>query len=144
MLSPSDQLEHARAAFSSWRDSLNGRHAPIPDELWQLALSLLDHLSPTRVCRELRLDPTRLRKRLPASESASPPDPAPAAGFCQLDPTLISTSNDAAPPASAPHPSTALPLRLVCERADGTRLCLSLPASNTSQLLALYSLFLRG
>ena len=58
-----DDLARARAAFDSWRAGRSGA-GRIPDHLWTLAESMLDHHSPQTVARELGLNPARLRARL--------------------------------------------------------------------------------
>ena len=148
MLSPtaSDLLEQTRAAFQSFRSSHQNKRTRLPEDLWQMAISLLDSFSITRVCRELRLDPQRLRKHRPASNSTPSAALRPALHFCEVKAATqnLATVGPSSTEASADYSSTALSLRLVLERPDGTRLSVSVPASELSQLTSLYSLFLQG
>ena len=55
-----DDLARARAAFDSWRAGRSGA-GRIPEHLWALAETLVDHHSPQAVARELGLNPARMR-----------------------------------------------------------------------------------
>lgn len=144
MYATNDDLARTRQAFEAWRANRRGR-THIPPELWDQAVSLLNHHPITHVARELRLDPTKLRKRrlaahrsvLPNSLQAPPFLEVPASGLnSEIGPT--STSDP-----GAPRLTTEAALRLQIERADGHRLTLSVPSSAWSHIEALYSLFLR-
>ena len=69
-------LAAAAAAFARWRDTtpLGTR---IPEELWSRAVELARAHGVARVATTLRLDYTRLKRRLTGqSEAAGPPPPA--------------------------------------------------------------------
>ena len=133
MPSTSDDLVQTRVLFEQWRATRQGR-SKIPDELWQAAIALHGRYSASQLCRELRLSAGALRSRL--LEAA--PDPS-----CSR-PAFVPL-----PTESLGWPTPALPtvaaeeIRLVWERADGSRLHLLLPASQVSQVAALCTTFLR-
>jgi hypothetical protein len=130
----SDDLAHTRVLFEQWRATRKGR-AKIPDELWQAAVSLHGRYSASQLCRELRLSAGALRSRLQerVSEKSS------------SHPVFV-------PVRAEPFgwPATTVPLvpaaeiRPVWERADRTRLHLSLPAAHWSQAEALCTAFFRS
>jgi transposase-like protein len=66
-----DELARARAAFDTWRAGRSGV-GRIPDHLWALAESLVDHHSLQTVARELGLNPGRLHARLERRSASSP------------------------------------------------------------------------
>jgi len=71
-------LAAAAAAFSRWRDGTRAG-ARIPEALWLRAVELAGTHGVARVAAALRLDYTRLKRRLAASaQSVAPPAPAPA------------------------------------------------------------------
>jgi len=136
MRSASDtDLVRIRNAFDSWRSSRSSRS--IPDHLWLKAVSLLDRYSLARVSRELRLNSARLRQRQLSSFRPSLP-PLPSPSFVELP--------SPSPPLALLLPSEAVSesdsLRLLIERADGFRLTLFLPLSESDRLTSLCSLFL--
>ena len=144
MLTTNDDLARTRQAFDAWRAKRQGR-TRIPPQLWEKAVSLLAHHPITRVARELRLDPTKLRKRRLSVHQSGLPNSSPAPHFLEVraaglnsksGPTLISDP-------SAPRLTTEAAWRLQIERADGHRLTLSVPSSEWSHIEALYSLFLQ-
>ena len=72
-----DDLARTRQLFDTWRATRSHR-TTIPSELWDKAVSLLNHYPVTRVARELRLAPAKLRKRSPASSQTLALDNTPA------------------------------------------------------------------
>ena len=50
-----DRIEVARTRFEQWRSSRSGK-APIPDELWKLAINAARQQGVNRVAIQLRLD----------------------------------------------------------------------------------------
>ena len=144
MLTAKDDLARTRQAFDAWRANRRSR-TRIPPELWDQAVLLLNHHPITHVARQLRLDPTKLRKRRLSVHQSGLPNSSPAPHFLEVraaglnsksGPTLISDP-------SAPRLTTEAAWRLQIERADGHRLTLSVPSSEWSHIEALYSLFLR-
>jgi hypothetical protein len=130
----SDDLARTRTLFEHWRATRQGR-SKIPDELWQAAIALHGRYSASQLCRELRLSAGALRSRLTkiaSAESSSRPAFVP-----------VRAESCAWPATTVPLVSAA-EIRLVWERADGTRLHLSLPASQWTQAEALCTAFLRS
>lgn len=128
----SDDLVRTRTLFEQWRATRKG-HSKIPDELWQAAIVLHGRYSASPLCRELRLSVRALRSRLfptmlatPSARPAFVPLPTESFGL----------------PAPALPLSTTEEIRLVWERADSTRLHLSLPCSQWNQAEALCAAFL--
>ncbi len=145
MLTANDDLARTRQAFDAWRVNRRGR-TRIPPELWDQAVLLLNHHPITHVARQLRLDPTKLRKRRLAAHQSVLPNSSPAPHFLEVrasglnsksSPTLTSDPG-------APRLTTESAWRLQIERADGHRLTVSVPSSEWSRIEALYSLFLRA
>ena len=129
-----DELARTRTLFEQWRAARQGR-SKIPDELWQAAVSLHGRYSASQLCRELRLSAGALRSRLPrAMPTATTARPA-------FLPLSTDTSDKLAPLLPTVF---AAEIRLVWERADGTRLHLCLPPSQWAQAEALCTAFLRS
>jgi hypothetical protein len=126
-LSPSDDLARTRVLFEQWRATRPGR-SKIPDELWQAVVSLHGRYSASQLCRELHLSAGALRSHLQEAARAQP----------SSRPVFVPLSS---PPFRGPAPAVltapAEEIRLVWERADGTRLHLCLPASQAAQLASL-------
>jgi hypothetical protein len=134
-VSTSDDLARTRVLFEQWRATRQGR-SKIPDELWQAVLALHGRYSASQLCHELHLSAGALRARLREQEKESlpiPPTfvPLPRADCGGLAPSEPITTREAR-------------IRLVWERADGSRLLLSLPASQWTQAEALCTAFFRS
>ena len=125
--SPSTDLERVRDAFVSWRATRTRQTAPIPESLRQAALALLDRYPMAEVCLQLGLRSSRLKHFLNKSASSSKPTSLAQPTFIQLAPGSLA-------PINSPHPSPAAACRLVLERPDGSRLSLTIPCSDWSQL----------
>jgi hypothetical protein len=133
-LSSSDDLARTRTLFEQWRATRPGRWK-IPDELWQAVVALHDRYSASQLCRELHLSAGALRSRLQEAAAAKPSS-SPA--FVPLRPEPFSRPALAVPMVSTEE------IRLVWERADGTRLTVSLPLSQWPQAEALCTAFVRS
>jgi hypothetical protein len=58
-----DGMEAARARFEQWRSSRSGK-APIPNELWKLAINAARQQGVNRAAQQLRLDAGKLKRLL--------------------------------------------------------------------------------
>jgi hypothetical protein len=58
-----DGIEAARTRFEQWRSNRSGK-APIPDELWKLAINAARQQGVNRVAQQLRLDAGKLKRLL--------------------------------------------------------------------------------
>lgn len=63
-------LEQVVQQFETWRNTRKGRQ-PIPDLLWQAAVNLFPIYSTNKIARALRLDYTKLKKRIEDANSNS-------------------------------------------------------------------------
>jgi hypothetical protein len=139
----SPELHIVRAEFEAWRARRIGR-TRIPESLWASALALLDRYPLTLICRELRLSPTQLRKRCAADNHRPQQHQPQQQAFLELStralptPTLSARSSASD---SAPLP-TDRACRVLLERADGSRLSLTLPL-DWLRIEALCASFLR-
>jgi len=113
-----------------WPCVIYGRAGPRPS-----SVALHGRYSASQLCHELRLSAGALRSRL-AETVSEKPSSRPA-----FVPVHTEACNWSAP--TVPLVSVA-EIRLVWERADGTRLHLSLPASQWTQAEALCTAFLRS
>ncbi len=145
MLTANDDLACTRQAFVAWRANRRG-HTRIPHDLWDQAMLLLDRHPITHVARELRLDPTELRKRRRTAHQSLASENAPAPQFLEVRASSLDSKTSPAPTSGSRPPclNTEATLSLQIERADGHRLTLSAPPSEWSRIEALYSLFLRA
>jgi integrase len=58
-----DGMEAARARFEQWRSDRSGK-APIPDELWKLAINAARQQGVNRAAQQLHLDAGKLKRLL--------------------------------------------------------------------------------
>ena len=131
----SDDLSRTRTLFEHWRATRSGLREKIPEELWQAAVALRDRYPVSQLCRELHLSAGALRARL--REAEAQPIAATPTEFVPLRLEMLGL-----PGADRPATPTEAPIRLVWERADGTRLQLLLPASWWAQAESLCQAFL--
>src|SRR3954454_8233541 len=132
-----DDLSRTRALFEQWRATRSSLHEKIPDELWQAVIALRDRYPVSQLCRELHLSAGALRARLREAET-QPAAPATAEFVpLRLEPLGL-------PGADRPAKPTEAPIRLVWERADGTRLRLLLPVSLWARAESLCQAFLHS
>jgi hypothetical protein len=113
-----DELIATQRAFATWRASRPHRRAAIPQELWDLAVGLLDRHSVTRVAKRLGLNPTYLSRRKTESVRNTPFKEDVGTEFA-----FVSV------PVANP---TAVSLRV--ERPDGTRLILEFQNANLADI----------
>ncbi len=124
----SPDLHIVRTEFEAWRARRIGR-TRIPESLWASAIALLDRYPLTLICRELRLSPTQLRKRCAAGNDKRRQRQPLRQTFLELSSRAFpspqrsarSGASDSAPPL------TEGACRVTLERADGSRLSLTLP-----------------
>lgn len=65
-------LDAVKQAFERWRSTRGGRER-IPEELWQAAVDLSESYTPCRIATELKLDYSRLRRRIRERSPEPPP-----------------------------------------------------------------------
>ena len=133
-------LTRTRAAFEAWRAAQNKRRR-IPQHLWLAAVKLLDHYSLTRVCRELRLSPTQLRKHLNRPTQPLAPAAAPALNFVEVRGADLPIPDFTSQTGGEREARTEASVRLIFERSDGARLTLCLPSADYAQLRQLCATF---
>ncbi len=75
-----------QAQFAAWRKIRKSR-GPIPETLWDAAISLAGSYSIHQISKELRLNYTALKDRVKASRNAIPKK-APQATFVELPPLI--------------------------------------------------------
>src|SRR3954452_14649467 len=129
-----DDLSRTRALFEHWRATRSGR-GKIPEELWQAVVALRDRYPVSQLCRELHLSAGALRGRL--REAGDQPAAIPTPEFLPRPLEALGL-----PVADRPAKPTEAPIRLVWERADGTRLQLLLPVSWWTRAESLCQAFL--
>jgi hypothetical protein len=66
------RLDAVRQAFEQWRNARSGRER-IPEELWQAAADLSESYTLRRIATELKLDYSRLRRRIQQRSPEPPP-----------------------------------------------------------------------
>jgi hypothetical protein len=128
-----DDLSRTRILFEQWRATRSGLREKIPEELWQAVVALRDRYPVSQLCRELHVSAGALRARLRQAET----QPTAATEFVPLR-----LENLSLPVADRPTTPADAPIRLVWERADGTRLQLLLPASLWAKAESLCQAFL--
>jgi hypothetical protein len=131
----SDNLARTRALFEQWRATRQGR-SKIPEELWQAVVALHGRYSASQLCHELHLSAGALRARLRTVENGNPLSPP---AFVPLP-----LADGGGPTPSEPVTTREARIRLVWQRSDGTRLLLSIPASQWTQVEALCTAFFRS
>ena len=132
-----DDLSRTRALFEQWRTARSSLHEKIPEDRWQAVVALRDRYPASQLCRELHLSAGALRARLREAEA----QPASAA-TPEFVPLRLETLG--LPVADRPAKSSEAFIRLVWERADGTRLQLLLPASWWARAESLCQAFLHS
>jgi hypothetical protein len=131
-----DDLSRTRALFEHWRATRSGREK-VPETLWQAVIALRDRYPASQLCRELHLSAGALRARL--REAGGQPASTATPAFIPLSLEALGL-----PMADRPATAAEVPIRLVWERADGTRLQLLLPASLWSRAESLCQTFLHS
>ena len=103
------QLAELIEHFDHWRQSRTTRGEPIPDSLWEQAVSLTRMLPLSRVAKRLRLNRQELKKRCGQSQLQQPatPDRLPVPDFIEVkaEPAWI-----------------AVGMEIEVQRPDGSRL----------------------
>lgn len=133
-----ERLERDKRQWEQWRQKRR-KGAPIPERLWQIALSYVGHFSLHRISREFRVEYNKL-KRLSTRPASLPKEPPP--GMPQfLDVTAwLPTGDRRSLSAERPYPASTV----VLERPDGHRLRLEGLLPEVSYLEALVGIFLRA
>jgi hypothetical protein len=132
-VAPSPTLADVRSQFIAWRASRPaGRR--IPEPLWQLATGLLSSHSAAQVARELGLSVEYLRRRASRASSNTPPRRRRGRPSKAAPPAFLELTPDS----PATHARRTEPeLRLVVERADGTRVSLAAADAHWDRVEAL-------
>jgi hypothetical protein len=130
-----DDLSRTRALFEHWRATRSSLHEKIPEQLWQAVVALRDRYPVSQLCRELHLSAGALRARLREADAPSAAISAPE--FVSLPLEALGL-----PVADRPVTLAEAPIRLIWERADGTRLQLLLSASLWARAESLCQAFL--
>ena len=130
----SPDLARVQTLFERWRARRSTPRQRIPPELWDAALTLLDHYPLSVVARALRVSSQQLRGRRDALLASDTDAPFPVR-FVEFPAATLASPDARASGAEAPA-------RLVLERSDGARLSLTLPASSWDRVDSLLSRFL--
>lgn len=64
-------LDSVKRAFQQWRSQRHNSAEPIPDMLWDMAISLFPKHKRSSICQQLGLSGGQFKKRLEQSESKS-------------------------------------------------------------------------
>lgn len=129
-----DKLSNVRAAFDWWRNGRVKRQS-IPDELWQMAVASLENYRISHVAKELGLNARQLREKQRAfNEQKTKIETQEKTSFIELNQFL--------PNKSVSSEMNTASLELQIERADGTRLTLSLKSSQSDILQNLVTAFI--
>jgi hypothetical protein len=127
----SKQLLDLKAEFDLWRQSRTSIRTPIPDHLWQKAAALLNTHSLSTICSFCGLHPDRLKKW--AALLANKPVATTHSNNQQKHILHNDFFHLPSPPPDQSLTVAQLPLpssiTLLIERADGSRLSLSLPST---------------
>jgi hypothetical protein len=116
-----DELIAAQRAFARWRASRPHSKAAIPEELWEMAVGLLDRHSASKVGKRLGLNPTHLsRRQTELLKDSIKEGVGSGAEFA-----VVSI------PAVSPN-APAVSLRI--ERPDGTKLILEFQNANLAEI----------
>lgn len=128
-------LATVRAELQGWRAQRKGKER-IPEKFWNAAIALLDFYPFHKVCKELNLNTKQLKKRVEANSTSIQRQPNANKAAQQnrsRKQTFLKVSagdliNSLPISNTAQLPNGAEPIcRIVFERADGSRLSLSLP-----------------
>ena len=77
-------LEEILKRFESWRKTRRPR-TPIPEDLWQAAISLCENNSIYEISKALHLSYTKLKERVSISKAIDEPESPSHPGFVELD-----------------------------------------------------------
>lgn len=66
-----EELAAAQRSFEQWRRSRRTRRERIPERLWQMAVEAAVIRGVGATARQLRLNPRKLKERMPAAELAA-------------------------------------------------------------------------
>ncbi len=80
---PPPSLREVKEQFKNWRRTRKS-HRRIPEELWQAAISLTANHSISQISKELVVDYTALKKRVPIKKKNTAAKMSPA-GFIELN-----------------------------------------------------------
>jgi hypothetical protein len=116
-----DELITAQRTFATWRASRPHPRAAIPEELWEMAVGLLERHSASKVGKRLGLNPTHLcRRKTELLKTPIKEDVGTGTEFA-----VVSI------PAAIP---SAVGVSLRVERPDGTKLILEFQNAKLSEI----------
>ncbi len=128
-------LNEVRAELQNWREHRKGKKR-IPEKYWNAAIALLDVYPFHKIRKELNLNSKQLKQRAEAKGKAPQRRPTASKGVQEIEkakPTFLTVSAEnlinREPISTTPQlPNGSEKIcRIVFERADGSRLSLSLP-----------------
>ncbi|MCI0614122.1 hypothetical protein L0244_14140 [bacterium] len=130
-----EDLATVRAELQAWRAQRKGKER-IPEKFWNAAIGLLDFYPFHKVCRELNLNTKQLKKRAeksgkstqrqPTAHKAAQQNHRSKQTFLKVSAGDLVNSLPISNTVQLPNGSEQT-CRIVFERADGSRLSLSLP-----------------
>lgn len=120
-------LEKVGKEIERWRAQRKGRER-IPERFWKAAIALLQTHSFFQISRALKLNPKQFRKRCNAIGKGMPQKRKQNHTFLELSAAKLSAPISFIPP-DEPGKQSSPPVmcRITIERADGSRINLSLP-----------------
>ena len=120
-------LEKVRDEIENWRAQRKGRER-IPKQIWKAAIALLQTYSFSRINRVLKLNARQFRKQCDAVGAVIPKRRNVQTPFIELPTLQLSTPIPLLQSAELPEMSAPASIcRISIERADGSRINLSLP-----------------
>jgi hypothetical protein len=121
---PSITIEQVKAEFASWRSTRVGKQR-IPQQLWQMAVALLDTHSTSTVSNVLKLDYGQLKQRAVALNVKT--HHLSSQSFLEVKPQQLSASISKLPLQPNTGSQPEFHCTILIERIDGSRVTITLP-----------------
>jgi len=118
-------LETVQKQFENWRKTRQHR-SPIPEELWQAAISLCADQSIYEISKTLKLSYTKLKERVSAKKAPALSESSPHPGFVALD---------------LGHPLSAQYCLIEMEEKNGTKMRIQIDGGSGFDLMELVQFF---